>query len=288
MAMEMTKPAPVSGRPEFHDPTGRHVRVAFVGKGGSGKSTISGTFARLLARRVDGQVVALDSDPLPGMPYALGVPVDDHPIPDDAVVEGPEGGPRWIVNPELTADEFVERYARPGPDGVRYLQFGNLWGHIVTLRQAQFAWSQVVREMSSDRWHLVGDLPGGTRQAMAGWARYADVVCVVVEPTAKSLHSARRLLNLDKADWGPSHLLVVANNVGAAGGNSVADDVGLIESRLGVAVEVAVPREASVLGADRNGLAPLDADTDGALVGAVGCLVDRVIGVYARSGKGEG
>lgn len=39
------------------------VRVAFVGKGGAGKSSIAGTFARLLA--VTGQpVLALDSDPM--------------------------------------------------------------------------------------------------------------------------------------------------------------------------------------------------------------------------------
>ncbi len=272
MIMDVTtKPKP---RPEFRDPSAAHVRVAFVGKGGSGKSTISGTFARLLARQFDEPVVALDSDPLPGMPYALGVPVDDQPIPEDAVIEGPEDGPTWIVNPEITADEFVERYAAAGPDGVRYLQFGNLWGHIVTLRQAQFAWSQVVREMSPDRWHLVGDLPGGTRQAMAGWAKYADVICVVVEPTVKSLHSARRLLNLEKADWRPSHLLVVANKV------EDESDVDRIEARLGVEVAVVVPNDDGVLGADRQGQAPLEADPEGELVRAAGRLVDRVAGLY--------
>ena len=265
--------------PNLHDPSGHHVRVAFVGKGGSGKSTISGTFARLLARRVDDPVVALDSDPMPGMPYALGVPVDDNPIPEDAVIEGPEGGPSWIVNPVLTADEFVERYAAPGPDGVRYLQFGNLWGHIVTLRHAQFAWSQVVREMSPERWHLVGDLPGGTRQAMAGWARYADMVCVVVEPTAKSLHSACRLLNLKKADWRPSHLLAVANKIDTAA------DVEAIEARLQVDVAVAVPRDAAVLAADRQGQAPVDADPGGRLVEAVNHLVDQVVDIYAQHRK---
>ena len=264
--------------PEWHDPTGRHVRVAFVGKGGSGKSTISGTFARLLARRVDDPVVALDSDPLPGMPYALGVAVDDNPIPAEAVVEGPEDGPRWMINPDLGADTFIERHAPPGPDGVRYLQFGNLWGHVVTLRQAQFAWSQVVRELDPERWHLVGDLPGGTRQPMAGWAKYADVVCLVVEPTAKSLHSARRLLNLGRADWRPVHLLVVANKI--APGEAGRGEVTRIADRLGVDVAAVIASDDLVLAGDRQGRAPLDAAPDGPLVDAVRDLVDRVIGLY--------
>ena len=56
------------------------IRLAFAGKGGTGKSSISGTFARLLARQ-GLPVLAVDSDPLPGMAYSLGVPVDDEHLP---------------------------------------------------------------------------------------------------------------------------------------------------------------------------------------------------------------
>jgi CO dehydrogenase maturation factor len=250
----------------------RRVRVAFVGKGGSGKSTISGTFARLLARRGE-PVLALDSDPMPGMAYALGAPVDDGPIPDDAVVQGPEGGPRWVLHPTLDAAMVIDRYAAVCPDHVRYLQFGNLWGHISALQKAQHAWSQVVRELDGNRWHLVGDLPGGTRQAMFGWGKYAQVVCVVVEPTAKSLHSAQRLLNLDRATWAPQHVLVVANKV---------DDpleTERIASRLDRPVVVSVPRDPVVLAGDRRAIAPLEASPHGEFVTAVQALVDAVIGL---------
>ena len=62
------------------------MRVAFVGKGGAGKSAIAGTFARMVARGGD-PVLAIDSDPLPGLAFSLGLAVDDTPpIPDDAVV----------------------------------------------------------------------------------------------------------------------------------------------------------------------------------------------------------
>ena len=250
------------------------VRVAFVGKGGAGKSTIAGTFARLLARTTGEPVLAIDSDPMPGLAYALGVPVDDDPIPDEAVVPGPEGGPRWVLRPDLTPVDVVERWAVEGPDGVRHLQFGNLWGHVSTLQRAQHAWSEVVRELDPGAFHLVGDLPGGTRQAMAGWARYAEVVCVVVEPTTTSLHSGRRLLNLGAASWGPRHLLVVANKVTGA------DDVSRIERRLGRPVISAVTADAGVVVADRRADSPLDAVPAGPLVAAVAGLVSEVSSLY--------
>ena len=252
------------------------IRVAFVGKGGAGKSTIAGTFARLLSRR--GQpVLALDSDPLPGLPYSLGVGVDDHPIPDDVVVAGPEGRPRWVLRPGLDAHTVVERYAARGPDGVRYLQFGNLWGHVMALQRAQHAWSQVVEELDRDRWHLVGDLPGGTRQAMFGWAKYADAVCVVVEPTVKSLHTARRLLTLSDARWGPSRLLLVVNKARDP------SDGARISERLGLEAAAVLPADPEAALADRRGAAPLDAAPHGALAGAVGGLVDHVVSLYPSS-----
>ncbi len=246
--------------------------VAFVGKGGAGKSTIAGTFARLLARS-GASVLAVDSDPMPGMPYALGIPIEEGVIPNDVVVAGPENGARWILDPALDVATVIDRCAAVGPDGVRYLQFGNLRGHISTLQRSQHAWSQVVREVDTGTWHLVGDLPGGTRQAMSGWAKYADTVLVVVEPTTKSLHSARRLLNLSTASWAPRAVSLVANKV-------VDDsDVRLIEERLGIEVVGVVPRDAGVLAGDRVALAPLDAAPRGGFVAAVQDLVDRVGGL---------
>jgi CO dehydrogenase maturation factor len=204
------------------------------------------------------------------MPYALGIPIDDGVIADDAVIAGPENGPRWILDPAFDVPTVINRYAAIAPDGVRYLQFGNLRGHIATMQRSQHAWSQVVREVDTDTYHLVGDLPGGTRQAMSGWAKYADTVLVVVEPTTKSMHSARRLLNLSTASWAPREVLLVANKV-------VDDsDVRLIEEWFEAEVFGAVPLDAGVLAGDRDGRAPLDTAANGRFVAAVQDLVARV------------
>ena len=248
------------------------IRIAFAGKGGSGKSSVSGTFARLLARH-DRPVLAVDSDPLPGMAYSLGIAVDDHPTPDDVVVEGPEGGPKWVLRPGLDAAGFIDEYAAAGPDGVRYLQFGNTWGHFQTLQRGQHAWSQVVKEMDPTAWNVVGDLPGGTRQAMFGWAKYADVLALVVEPTPKSMQVARRLRNITKADWAPDHVIVVANRVEEPG------DVHRIEDALERPVVGTIPHDPGVTAADKRAAAPLDEES-GPFVEAVEQLVATVESSY--------
>ena len=248
------------------------IRIAFAGKGGSGKSSISGTFARLLARR-DRPVLAVDSDPLPGMAYSLGIPVDDQPTPDDVVVEGPEGGPRWVLRPGLDAAGFIDGYASSGPDDVQYLQFGNTWGHFQTLQRGQHAWSQVVKEMDPATWNVVGDLPGGTRQAMFGWAKYADVLAIVAEPTAKSIHVARRLLNISKADWAPPHVVVVANRVHGPG------DVERMATELDREIIGAIPSDVAVTEADKLAHAPMD-HQPGPFVDAVDELVTVVESRY--------
>jgi len=52
------------------------MKIATVGKGGSGKTTIAGTLARLLAG--DGhKVLAIDGDPNPNLALTLGMARDD-------------------------------------------------------------------------------------------------------------------------------------------------------------------------------------------------------------------
>ena len=241
-----------------------------MGKGGAGKSVIAGTFARLLARRGE-PVLAVDSDPMPGLSISLGLGVVDAPIPDEAVEERPEGERGYRLRPGLSAAEAVERYAHLAPDGVRLLQFGKLRGHAAALAPSQSAFRQILDELPDGRWSLVGDLPGGTRQPFFGWGRYARTVLVVVEPTAKSLLSARRLARLERAAYGPDRVLAVANKVRDAG------DVDLVRRRTGLEVAAAVPWDEAVADAERLGRAPLDHAPRSAAVRVLESMADRFV-----------
>ncbi len=245
------------------------MRVAFIGKGGAGKSALVGTFARLLAQRGE-PVLVIDSDPMPGLALSLGMPATDAGIPDDATVERSEDedGTRFKLRPGLSASEAIERYSALGPDGVRLLQFGKLREHVGALMRSQHAFHQIREELPLDRWHLVGDLPGGTRQPFFGWARFASVVLVVVEPSEKGMLSARRLSRLSQGEDPPDQLRAVVNKVRNEG------DAARVEAGAGLRVVGTVPWDEAFADAERNGVAPIDAAPDSAAVQAVASLVE--------------
>jgi len=249
------------------------VRVAFVGKGGSGKSAIAGTFARSLAKRGE-PVLTIDSDPMPGLAFSLGLDRDDTPLPEDIVVARQEGedGPRWRLRSDLTPLDVIEKYALTGPDGVRFFQFGKLRGHSSTIMKSQFAFMQIIAKLPEDLpWSVVGDLPGGTRQPFAGWGDYADMFIAIIEPMAKSMLAGRRLANLAARPDGPKSIVAIANKVREEG------DRALVQERTGLRVIGAVPFDTAFADAERQARAPIDAVPDSPAVLAVESLVDQLI-----------
>ena len=221
-------------------------------------------------------MLAVDSDPLPGLALSLGLKIDDDVrIPDDAVVERKEGetGPRYRLVEGLSAVDAVERYSVTAPDGVRFLQFGKigLQGQQgQSLFRSQLAFRQITRDLPDDRWSVVGDLPGGTRQPFTGWGTFARTVLIVVEPSAAGLLSARRLARLANMDHSP-RVLAVANKVREP------EDVELIRSRTGLEVVGTVPWDEAFAEAERKRRAPIDEAPASEAVRAVDCLVDRLL-----------
>ena len=97
------------------------MRIAVAGKGGAGKTTISATLARTLARNGK-QVLAIDGDPNPNLGTALGVDPDvlrDPPrVPRNAADEVVDdaGRKQRVLKPEFK--DFRAEYAVRAPDGV--------------------------------------------------------------------------------------------------------------------------------------------------------------------------
>jgi CO dehydrogenase maturation factor len=99
------------------------VKLAIAGKGGSGKTSISGTMARLLARE-GYSVLAIDGDSNPNLALTLGVPMErmnEVPtLPRDLLHRG-EGG----VELTKTVEEICRTHSLPAPDGVTLLVMAN-------------------------------------------------------------------------------------------------------------------------------------------------------------------
>lgn len=90
------------------------MRVAVAGKGGSGKTTISGTLARELARR-GRSVIAVDCDTNPMLGISLGVgpqATDDLRAMRDRLESGD-------LDHAASMDEIIATFGTDAPDGVR-------------------------------------------------------------------------------------------------------------------------------------------------------------------------
>ncbi len=90
------------------------MKIAVVGKGGSGKTTTSAVLARTLARHGH-DTLALDCDTNPnlGISLGLGEEATEQLV---TVREAVDAGEEEHAS---TADDLVERFGVPAPDGVR-------------------------------------------------------------------------------------------------------------------------------------------------------------------------
>jgi len=236
------------------------MRIAFVGKGGAGKSVIAATTARLIGRQGH-PVLALDMDTMPGLALSLGIEVGPDGLPEELAEQ--REGEGWVMRTEVSPAELVERHAADGPDGVRLLTLGKLPGHVKPGSTTAFRHAM---GFAADGWSVVGDLAAGTRQAFFGWAGFARVVVLVAEPTAKSILSARRLALLRPSMPEAAFVVVASQARAPADGPRVAAAIGL--PLAGV-----VPYDAGVREAERSGRAPLDAVPDSPAMVAIGDLL---------------
>ncbi len=234
------------------------LRLAVVGKGGAGKSVISATLARTLARRGH-RVLALDSDTLPGLSISIGAGVPDE-VPLNAAAERNEKG-RWRLVKGVGAARAVQRYATDAPDGVRVLQIGKTDRRgLEPNRASHQAFYQVIHRLdevrSLDDWVILGDLPAGPRQAAYDWAPYAQRFLLVVEPTWQSMLTARRIVRIASTMRDDRAFSLIVNKVTGDG------DGARVQEFLGVPLLGVVPADDAVRASERAGVALLDVAPD--------------------------
>lgn len=253
-------------------PRRRALRLAVVGKGGAGKSVISATLARTLARRGH-RVLALDSDTLPGLSISIGAGVTDE-FPLNAAAERNEKG-RWQLVKGIGAARAVQRFATDAPDGVRLLQIGKTDRRGLDPNRASHqAFYKVIHRLddarSLDDWVILGDLPAGPRQAAYDWAPYAQRFLLVVEPTWQSMLTARRIVRITSTMRDDREFSLIVNKV------TDDDDVGRVQEFLGVPLLGVVPADDAVRASERAGVALLDSAPDSPAARAITSLAEAL------------
>lgn len=241
------------------------MKIVVAGKGGAGKTTVSGTIARALAQKGN-PVLALDADANPMLGVSLGVGFEKTDMLN-SVRQALDAGD---VEHEPTVEGMVESFGTDAPDGVRLVVASRIDNDSPGCQCCGVSPDQILRELEHEYRIVICDLEAGigtlTRMAPGN----ADVIVVVANPTAKALEVARRAAEIadDLAE-----VVVLANRVRGD------EDLRAIRSVLGEDREVIViPEDPVIAAADRDGTAPIDLDPDSPGVAAMVQLADRLAG----------
>lgn len=105
------------------------MKIAVAGKGGSGKTTIAATLARLLARR-GRSVLAVDGDSNPNLASSLGIPREVAEaiaaVPREILADRTRDDGSRYSELAMPASEVAARHGVTAPDGVRLLVMGRV------------------------------------------------------------------------------------------------------------------------------------------------------------------
>ena len=255
------------------------MRLAVAGKGGSGKTTISATLARSLARG-DFEVVAIDGDPNPNLGAALGIGRADRdglrPLSRTLVREEELEGGRVRLRLTKPLMEVAREYGVLGPDGVRLMlttQIEHAGGGCVCSAHA------VVRDIigaaePSDREVILLDMEASLEHMGRGTMRDVETLVIVTEPYFRSLESAGRLHAL-ATELKIPRVVAVANKVRNSEEEQAIND---FCGKRGLEVAAVIPFDPEVTRADNHDRALIDAAPDSAAARLISGLVTALLG----------
>ena len=197
------------------------MKLAISGKGGVGKTTLTALLAKVYAEAGLG-VLAVDADPSPCLADALGVPDDIRknlsPISemDDLIFErtgakpGASGG-FFSLNPRV--DDIPDRFSIKY-QGVQLLESGSVdfGGSGCICPEGAMLNTLFTHLLFRKDEVLLLDMYAGVEHLGRATVDFVDALLVVVEPTRRSLGTAKQIKYL-AADIGLTRLHLVGNKI---------------------------------------------------------------------------
>jgi len=250
------------------------MKLAIAGKGGVGKTSITGTLARMMARR-GRRVLAVDNDLNPNLSLTLGIPaarISNLPTFPAEIVRRNEDG---VYELAMSLAEICDSSAVSAPDGVSLLVSAEPREAATGCLGAMHMAVRGVIEAapSGDEDVCIVDLEASTEHLLVATAEHADAMYAVVEPYGTSLETGRRVAVLAR-DLGLPHVALIANKVRDESDLAIVTAYG---ERHGIPLAGAIPFDDCFHAAERALRAPLDHDPDAPAIRAIDDLAARLI-----------
>jgi len=271
------------------------MKIATVGKGGSGKTTIAGTLARIFADE-GRNILAIDGDPNPNLALTLGMTRSAADgityIPSTVMQRAGEQDGVVLLEPAISKQEIMRQYATRAAQNVDLIVMGKpAHGTAGTgcMCGSHRAVRGLIAELTNFGEHTIADMEAGLEHLKRGTARHVDMMLIVTEPYYRSLEAASRTHEL-ATELAIPLIKVVANKVRNA------EDRQAIEAYCRLhAIDIigVVPHDDDLIEAERQAKAPYDfaADSKGvrairAMAAEIGRLVTGLPKPAASSSEG--
>lgn len=251
------------------------MKIAVVGKGGVGKTTVVASIARLLGRS-GYKVLAIDADPSLNLAMAVGVPkeiIDTTPVlfNEEEFIKSrtllPDG--LYLMNPRV--DDVVEKFGVKGPDNVTVIKLGEVKKAGLRCLCPEYAFLRALLShlILGRREVVILDMVAGLEHMSRGVARGIDLMLCLVEPSLKAIDVAVKMNRLSM-DLSVKRFEVVANKIKSP------LDVELIERHSGLKVYHVLPFDDSIIEADSLGIPVIDYKRESEFLKAIRELVDKI------------
>jgi len=230
------------------------IKIAISGKGGVGKTTLSGTLARLFARK-GYDVLAIDADPSMNLASSLGIKNPPRPLTEyKELIDERAVGPAGVFKLNPKVDDIVDKFGVTGPDNVKLLVMGTVerGGSGCMCPASSFLKAlmrHVILKLNSV---VILDMEAGVEHLGRGTTKGIDYMIIVVEPGARSIETAGRIAELGR-QIGINKFGVVINK--AAG------EVLEIENKLkgyDLPVIGSIPFDPGMVKADLDNISPIE------------------------------
>jgi len=223
------------------------MKVVVAGKGGSGKTTLAGTLARIFAAR-GYSVIAVDSDPSMNLHTSLGL---ENPTPviqlkDLISQRAVVGEGIYSLNPKV--DDIPERFAAEG-ENLRLLVMGTVeeGGQGCICPESTFLRALLRHLVLKREEVLILDTEAGFEHLGRKVAENFDLMLVVVEPSMKAVETAKQIIKLAR-DIGVKRLYGIANKVASE------EQKKLLEEQLDIELLDTIPFDDSVVQGDMKNI----------------------------------
>ena len=233
------------------------MKIAITGKGGVGKTTLSGTLAFIFSQRY--KVFAIDADPDMNLSSSLGIKEPITPISKmkDLIKErtgaesGSSFGEVFKMNPKISdlPESLSTNYDNKG--NLKLLVMGTVdKGGEGCVCPASVLLKALMRNLILKKDEIVIlDMEAGIEHLGRKTAEAVDLMIIVVEPGLKSLETAERIKRL-ATDIGIPKIACVINKVS----NETEENFVVKKLKeMGLKVIGSIPRDDDVIKADMEG-----------------------------------